>query len=116
MNRLHYIILTVMVLFIFGIGYVINLNQTNEESAKERIHSYKYMGKVKKLYRNKNNHNSLTIMLESGKNVPTLTPELFYKLKIGDSLYKAKNTVFMSVYRDDTLLCEFNHMHAEKLD
>lgn len=116
MSRKQYIILGLLVIFIFGIGYIISESKTNKESAIDRIKSYKYSGSVKRLYREKKNHNSLTILLSTGKHVPTLTPELFNNLQIGDSLYKQKGSLFMFVYRNDSLIHKFNHLDAEKLN
>lgn len=114
MEQRQKIILGILIGFIFLLGLIIKLTKSSKELVMERVLNYNYSGLVVKKYRDRENHNSLTIKLSTGKNVPTFIPEIYHKVIIGDSLYKSKNSLYMNVYRNDSLYFQFNHLEAEK--
>jgi len=113
MKRNQKSIIYVLIIFLGLIFLIVRLKNPDNKLAKDRILNYEYQGTIVKKYRNKNNHNSLTIELSTGKNVPTFTPNLFNIVQLGDSLSKDKNTFYMEVYRKDSLFFKFNHLDAE---
>jgi hypothetical protein len=114
MTRSQKIIIGILVGFIISIGLAISIIKAPNGMTEERVSNYKYNGVVIKMYRNPNNHNSLTIKLSDNKNVPTFTPEIYHQIQLGDSLYKTKKSFYMNVFRNDSLLFKFNHLEAER--
>jgi hypothetical protein len=116
MDKNQKIILGVLIGFILLLSLFIILTKSGKEITIERVLNYKYNGIVIKKYRDKKNHNNLTIKLSTGKNVPTFTPDIYHEIMIGDSLYKKKNSLYMNVFRNDSLYIKFNHLDAEKIN
>ena len=116
MDKKQKIILGILIGFILLLGLFIVLTKSSKGITMERVLNYKYNGIVVKKYRDKENHNSFTIKLSTGKNIPTFTPKVYDKIIIGDSLYKKKNSLYMNVFREVSLYFQFNHLEAEKIN
>lgn len=101
-------ILIVIILFpmvlIFGVGFINYLTTTksNKEIYLDTVKENVFHSSIKRIYREKTNHNVLT--LEGDHEIYTVYPNWEYKFKVGDSISKDSGSLKLKHYRDDNLL------------
>lgn len=74
----------------------------DDVKARERIiKKQNYYGTVKDKYRDRENHNHLTIELENETRITLFPSTLYSEIERGDSIVKFKDSLNLRVYSDD---------------
>ena len=102
MNKYNILFTIIMILFgvaLFLFNKYINSNESINESRKER----EFRGIIIRKYRDYDNHGSGFLVLKDSTKYCPLPSDIYYKVKIGDSLIKEKNNLKLIIYRKDSV-------------
>ena len=95
--------------------WIINTDQNESfEKTIKVIENDEYSAKVIKMFYDKKNHNTPTIVLSNEKTI-SLYGQQYALVEIGDSLSKKKNTGILEVFKKDTVLKIDQRKYIESL-
>jgi hypothetical protein len=106
LNKRDKIILGTLVLFIFSLMTILKYSGYFNNEIKNSILNEKFEGKIVSRNTDYKNHGDTKVKLSSGKEIYDYFPKQNVELKIGDSLVKRKNSIYMLVFRNGKYLYE----------
>lgn len=110
MTRKQQIILIIPLALVFLILYIFN---SDNRGLEPLIRKYNYDGLIIKKFINTENHNNPTIKLNTKEQITVFTDAFYTKALVGDSLFKAKDSLYMLHYRNGYLVDTVELMKSE---
>lgn len=98
------IILLVMLLCIVGILFLLNQFGYFENKKRDLIIDEEFSVKVIDQYFDKNNHMANMIKLSNNAEMINYFPRYNFRIEVGDSLSKQKNSTNMEVFRNNKMI------------